>query len=141
MRKRVAHHREDAEWDIVVPAGAKHRPECGKGRCIMKKKDFRRGISVLLAAVMLLGTISVEGLADHAEEQDATWEDTGLLVNGDFEDGDNGWTVSGGNAGCKVENNTYATNIPPTITIFMQKRIPSSYCSRSYRTLLPAHIR
>lgn len=110
LRKQVAHHREDAEWDIVVPAGAKHRPECGKGRYIMKKKDFRRGISVLLAAVMLLGTISVEGLAVHAEEQDETWEDTGLLVNGDFEDGDNGWTVSGGNAGCKVENNTYATN-------------------------------
>ena len=76
----------------------------------MKKREFRRGISVLLAAVMLLGTISVEGLAVHAEEQDETWQDTGLLVNGDFEDGDNGWTVSGGNAGCKVENNTYATN-------------------------------
>ena len=110
MHKRVAHNREDAEWDIVVPVGAKHRPECGKGRCIMKKKEFRRGISVLLAAVMLLGTISVEGLAVHAEEQDETWQDTGLLVNGDFEDGDNGWTVSGGNADCKVKNNTYATN-------------------------------
>ena len=76
----------------------------------MKKKEFRRGISVLLAAVLLLGTISVEGLAVHAEEQDETWQDTGLLVNGDFEDGDNGWTVSGGNADCKVVNNTNATN-------------------------------
>ena len=110
MRKRVAHHREDAEWDIAVSTGAWHRSERRKGRCIMKKREFRRGISVLLAAVMLLGTISVEGLAVHAEEQDETWQDTGLLVNGDFEDGDNGWTVSGGNAGCKVENNTYATN-------------------------------
>lgn len=81
--------------NIAVPTGAEHRPESGKGRCMMRKREFRRGVSVLLAAALLLGTISVEGLVARAEEQSGTWENTGLLVNGDFEDGDNGWTVSG----------------------------------------------
>ena len=65
---------------------------------------------MLLAAAMLLGTISAEGLVVRAEEQDDTWENTGLLVNGDFEDGDNGWTVSGGNAEYTIKSDEYASN-------------------------------
>lgn len=87
-----------------------HRSESRKGRCIMKKRKFGRGISVLLTAAMLLGTVSVEDLVVRAEESNDSWEDTGRLLNGDFEDGDTGWTVSGGNTDCVVKNDTYATN-------------------------------
>ena len=76
----------------------------------MKRRKFGRGISVLLAAAMLLGTTSVEGLVVRAEESNDAWENTGLLMNGDFEDGDTGWTVSGGNADCTVKSDEYATN-------------------------------
>ena len=76
----------------------------------MKKRDFRRGVSVLMAAAMLFGTISSDGLTVRAEEQDAEWEDTELLVNGDFENETTGWTVSGGNADCKVDSNKWSTN-------------------------------
>ena len=63
-----------------------------------------------MAAAMLFGTISSDGLTARAEEQDAEWEDTELLVNGDFENETTGWTVSGGNADCKVDSNQWSTN-------------------------------
>lgn len=77
------------------PDGAGHRSERRKGRCIMKKRECRRAVSILLTSVLLLGTVAGDEFIVRAEELNTEWVDTGLLANGDFENETNGWSVTG----------------------------------------------
>lgn len=75
----------------------------------MKKRNVWKGLSILLTAAMLVGGVSQFGLVAHAEEDTVTWEETTLLVNGNFEDGSNGWnaTVSVAEGVEGTEGDTY----------------------------------
>ena len=50
------------------PDGAGHRSERRKGRCIMKKRECRRAVSILLTSVLLLGTVAGDEFIVRAEE-------------------------------------------------------------------------
>lgn len=87
MRKQVAHHREDAEWDIAVPAGAGHRSERRKGRCIMKKRDWKRGLAFVCATALIAGSLSEFGPLTRVKA-----EETNLFTDGDMgDDGSDFW--------------------------------------------------
>lgn len=85
MRKQVAHHREDAEWDIAVPAGAGHRSERRKGRCIMKKKDWKRSLAFVCATALIAGSLSEFGPLTRVNA-----EETNLFTDGDMGDDEMG---------------------------------------------------
>ena len=89
MRKRIAHHREDAEWDIAVPTGAPHRSERRKGRCIMKKKDWKRSLAFVCATALIAGSLSEFGPLTRVKA-----EETNLFTDGGMgDDGSNLWTA------------------------------------------------
>ena len=89
LRKRIAHHREDAEWDIAVPTGAPHRPENRKGRCIMKKKDWKRSLAFVCATALIAGSLSGFGPLTRVKA-----EETNLFTDGGMGDGDSDlWTA------------------------------------------------
>lgn len=85
MRKQVAHHREDAEWDIAVPAGAGHRSERRKGRCIMKKRDWKRGLAFVCATALIAGSLSEFGPLTQVKA-----EEMNLFTDGDMGDDEMG---------------------------------------------------
>mgnify|MGYP004568940003 FL=1 len=89
MRKQVAHHREDAEWDIAVPAGAGHRSENGKGRCIMKKRDWKRSLAFVCATALIAGSLSEFGPLTRVKA-----EEMNLFTDGDMgDDSSDLWTA------------------------------------------------
>lgn len=85
LRKRIAHHREDAEWDIAVLAGAGHRSERRKGRCIMKKRDWKRSLAFLCATALIAGSLSEFGPLTRVKA-----EETNLFTDGDMGDDEMG---------------------------------------------------
>ena len=89
LRKQVAHHREDAEWDIAVPAGAGHRSENGKGRCIMKKRDWKRSLAFVCATALIAGSLSEFGPLTRVKA-----EEMNLFTDGDMgDDSSDLWTA------------------------------------------------
>lgn len=85
LHKRIAHIREDAEWDIAVPAGAGHRSENGKGRCIMKKRDWKRSLAFVCATALIAGSLSEFGPLTRVKA-----EEMNLFTDGDMGDDEMG---------------------------------------------------
>ena len=71
--------------DIAVPTGAAHRPESGKGRCIMKRRDWKRGMAFLCATVLIAGSLNGMGTLQHVQA-----EENNLFTDGDMGDDEKG---------------------------------------------------
>ena len=63
------------------PAGAGHRSERRKGRCIMKKRDWKRSLAFLCATALIAGRLSEFGPLTRVKA-----EETNLFTDGDMGD-------------------------------------------------------
>lgn len=63
------------------PAGAGHRSERRKGRCIMKKRDWKRSLAFLCATALIAGSLSEFGPLTRVKA-----EEINLFTDGDMGD-------------------------------------------------------
>ncbi len=61
----------------------------------MRKRWLQSALAIVLAVTMCLGLAPLGGIGGvfKAEEADVEWVDSGLVVNGDFEDGQTPWSI------------------------------------------------
>lgn len=67
------------------PAGAGHRSERRKGRCIMKKRDWKRSLAFVCATALIAGSLSPYGPLTRVKA-----EETNLFTDGDMGDDEMG---------------------------------------------------
>ena len=74
------------------PAGARHRSERRKGRCIMKKRDWKRSLAFLCATALIAGSLSEFGPLTRVKA-----EETNLFTDGDMGDDEMGDSTDAAN--------------------------------------------
>ena len=74
------------------PAGAGHRSERRKGRCIMKKRDWKRSLAFLCATALIAGSLSEFGPLTRVKA-----EETNLFTDGDMGDDEMGDSTDAAN--------------------------------------------
>ena len=67
------------------PAGAGHWSERRKGRCIMKKRDWKRSLAFVCATALIAGSLSPYGPLTRVKA-----EETNLFTDGDMGDDEMG---------------------------------------------------
>ena len=75
-----------------TPAGARHRSERRKGRCIMKKRDWKRSLAFLCATALIAGSLSEFGPLTRVKA-----EETNLFTDGDMGDDEMGDSTDAAN--------------------------------------------
>ena len=78
--------------NIAVPTGAEHRSGGGKGRCMMKRRDWKRGMAFLCATALIAGSLSGMGTLRHVQA-----EENNLFTDGDMGDDEMGDSTDAAN--------------------------------------------